>query len=334
MPECVVAFIDLLGFKQACRAGRQTAVEMLSDYQAILQQRLLDQQMDPPSSYANPNLRRIAERISAGSFESFIPASDSIFILSSDPSNLVFQLSHFIADVLHLSAEHCAYPENPANPREVTWRNYTVNSSGISMRPEAGNHEPVLFRGGIDWGEARSGRLPGILSGEKIPAPAVVGPAVVNAVGLERTGKGPRVWCSRAFAEQLTPEAREWVCDPIEACGAPDTRELLWPMALFETASDLGDACLNRFGHTFRIALNLWKYQSDEYRLDRTEDGVLRQYVMFLRLLAATAIRRYPDSREDFLAFARREMETANAFPEGTPPEPELAQFLGIANYE
>ena len=84
--EQAVAFLDLLAFSNHVRENTQDALLAFTTYRTILETKLTDDLVHPPTSYSNPILEDLATRHSVNSFNHFLPFSDSVFISSDDPN--------------------------------------------------------------------------------------------------------------------------------------------------------------------------------------------------------------------------------------------------------
>lgn len=111
---------------------------------------------------------------------------------------------------------------------------------------------PTLIRGGLAFGEIEHVR--GIFRLESHEPSNLVGPAVAQAVRLERSGRGPRIFVSAALATELgrrAPALAAWLLEE----GPAGVHELLWmlppdgPEAFEETAvADLWTRSLELLG--------------------------------------------------------------------------------------
>lgn len=120
----MVAYLDLLGFRQAVRRRSTSALALLEGYNAILSV------MEHDYRVAEKNEGR--DLVTAGSgaaqqwqrrfqgISTFLPASDSIFMASENLDQLIYAVSHFLAECL-------------------------IFHAGLDFS----THPPILFRGGI-----------------------------------------------------------------------------------------------------------------------------------------------------------------------------------------
>lgn len=282
-----VAYLDLLGFSVAARRDPASAIRLLQDYSDSLHMKLRDARGRDEDESATGEIARLNHLMSVSSFETFLPMSDSVFIVSSFPSDLVLQLSHFLWDCLQFRWHAFANPENPSSPTSVTTRIIDLAANRTIESAEA--WLPVLFRGGISWGQATTVKAFGLKDGEECVGHNVIGEAVVSAVGLEALKlKGPRVLLSDGFLQKVTSEsARQYI---LETPDLPGTSELLWPIAAMETANGLEDALNNDLGELIRGALNLLVFHIADM-------SVVPHYHALLALIVRAAIRRFDEEQ-------------------------------------
>ncbi len=285
--EQAVVFLDLLGFGKAVKDDTASAVRLLEDYATALREAVQDAKVHPAASYSSQDLRRIAEHSAATSFHHFLPMSDSVFIVSDAPADLVSQLSHFLVDCFWPNIGAYLAPEK-ADPRSVSIKHTTFSKNGVRTSVEREQWLPVLFRGGASWGEVHVYNSPSIAAGELRSQANLMGKAVVEAVGLEKAGfKGPVLLCTARFAGTVTGDATAYLRKV--AVSGDELWEICWPIALFETSSSLDDALQNEFGQFLRAVLALLKY----FAATPLED----QYLAFARLAIRSALHRFPETR-------------------------------------
>ena len=75
----VVAYLDILGFGNHTYTNVEEALELLSNYQTIINQKIIDNDLHPPPSYSI-ELQELSKQNIVDSFEYFLPFSDSVFI--------------------------------------------------------------------------------------------------------------------------------------------------------------------------------------------------------------------------------------------------------------
>ena len=265
-----VCFLDLLGFGQVALKDLYGAIELISDYQTIVNNKVTDQ-------YLHPNLLTIEEKICADSFETLLPFSDSIFITSNDPDKFVKQVSHLISHSFLINANQYTYPDNPSNPLELTIPQ--VSSTGITRIK--GNKYPVLFRGGVSFGDVANLTINSILNSQIFQLANLTGKALVEAVYLEKSGKGPRLFCNKSFVDQLNQNTKDKFIGTIKS---DELFEIYWTNSIYFDQND----CLfdiSEFDKHFTPAVNLWK------AFNHLDYGI--QYYEFIKLIVKGTIQYY-----------------------------------------
>lgn len=271
-----IAYLDILGFGNHTKANVQEAVELLSNYRTIFKQKIVDMEIDPLESYPE-KLQNLAKRTSIDSFELFLPFSDSLFVQSSDASNLVRQLSNFLLECFSYTSNAYSNPEDPINPSKVTLKSFEINNGQVEKKEEAYHWHPLLFRGGISYGEAYTFSMDAIVNSKLSAVTNTAGPALVKAVKvLEPLGKGPRLFCDSELIQQLNDDTRQYCCE------LPERHfEILWPAFHFieKNGSEIE---VNRICELLRPAANLWKaYNHMPYGI---------QYWEFVKLIVKSSI--------------------------------------------
>jgi hypothetical protein len=273
MLEKSVAFLDILGFKNYTLIDPAGATQLLLNYHEIINTKLADMAQFPAGGHADPELRNLALTGEVGSFESFLPSSDSIFVISNQPDLLVQQVSQFLMDSFRFTSSAFEHPEDPTNPAAVTITELSLH--GISGR-HVERWFPLLFRGGISFGDVLTPRVTTIVHGCKASITNLAGRAVVNAVSLEKTGKGPRLFCRKDFYDLLNTQSRNFMA---EING--DHYELLWPAFAYHDSGQ-PHVEINHFTDLFLPAANLWQ-------AFRQQSEVEPHYREFLKLIVRSA---------------------------------------------
>lgn len=131
-----------------------------------------------------------------------ISISDSLIIGAEDADLFVKQLSNLVATAFIEYSEPFRTPFTDLTTVENS-KIYAVNSS-LEYQPHMAF--PILFRGGISVGNDVIFNKEGqIFHGEySIGGLNVCGLSYVEAVKLERSGKGPRLFCHKKFVEKLS----------------------------------------------------------------------------------------------------------------------------------
>ncbi len=271
----VVAYLDLLGFSSHLYSNIDEALRLLNDYNFILKQGIVD-----GKSY--PNLVN-----AVNSFKYFLPFSDSIFILSSDPDVFVKQISSFLLGCFNLQSYYYANPENLCNPEDVSVHEYSSGENGrVVMEEKLQKWHPLLFRGGISYGESHIFDVNAIYNSELKSIKNITGRAIVKAVKeLEPLGKGPRLFCDSNFYNKLKHETKKY-CESIGGCNF----EILWPAYRFEEKNDLQIEINNYEMFLIKPVENLWKAYKNQ--------PIGAHYKEFLKLVFRSCIR-FSEIRDD-----------------------------------
>ncbi|MFN8358660.1 MAG: hypothetical protein U0264_01980 [Candidatus Kapaibacterium sp.] len=239
-----VAFLDLLGFKNYVKKDISGASELLSDYNEIIKNKIHDQTYHP--QLLDKNIKLCID-----SFETFLPCSDSIFITSKDPNRFVEQVSHLLSDSFLINSEQYRNPVSHLNLLEVS----IPNLGGAPNERKTVEHYPVLFRGGVSFGEAYVTENSSIVNGELIQSANLIGKAVIEAIGLEKPYKGPRLICNSKFVDQLSVKIKDKYIGTIKL---GELYEIYWTSSIYHDQNDpkleIGD-----FSKLFVPAVNLWK---------------------------------------------------------------------------
>ena len=198
----VVAFLDILGFSNYATQSPADAMNLLYNYHALIKQKIVNQKVRDTRDNIEEELKPLIEQRSIDSFECFLPFSDSIFITSNDSDKFAKQLSSFLLDCFSFTSSAYANPENNENPTQVTINTHEIDKNGkINHGTKSANWYPLFFRCGISYGIVGNAEINSIIDTKVDSVTTIVGPAVVEAVGLEKAGKGPRVFCSKSFIE-------------------------------------------------------------------------------------------------------------------------------------
>jgi len=230
---------------------------MLQDQSSILTNAIKDGALHPASGYEGLAIQELAEAGLVTSFNMFLPMSDSVFVTSSDPNLFIRQLSHLLVSQFVFRLHSFANPELDADPRLVTMKSIELTGSAVQMSEHRIRWWPILYRGGVAFGDVYSLKMPAISDLGKT-LPNLTGMAVVEAVRLEKlVGKGPRLACSEAFAKQITGDSAAFIATN-PTIGPPSQYEILWPMAMFADSQGPADGLANHLLEWLTGAINLW----------------------------------------------------------------------------
>lgn len=260
----VVAFIDLLGTKDRFNDKDipiEEALTPIDSYNTVLGIKLDEYKIHPPDRYEE-ELRESAKMRYVDSFDYFLPASDSIFIMSRDCNSFIKQLGNFVLDSFILTA------------------GYYKDSKGKSKIEEISDGHcwyPPLFRGGIVYDSARSVDIIKIVNGEPSKTEVLAGKAICNAVKLETMIKGPRLVFEKTVYDQLDENTRDYCRN------TPENQylyEILWPAFIYSPNNNEQE--IDEMRQLLIPALNFWKaYNHKDYS---------SQYFNFIELIVASTI--------------------------------------------
>ncbi|RCW49795.1 hypothetical protein [Halanaerobium sp. ST460_2HS_T2] len=284
-----ITFIDLLAFSNYVRDNPQEAINLFDNYNNILKVKITDEKINPISSYTN-SLREIAETKSINSFEYFIPFSDSIFISSQKPNKFVKQLSSFLIDCFKFTSDEYINPENKNKPTEVRVKIPRLDENKkLNFEEELQNWFPVLFRGGISFGEAYPTKLISIFDSEPQIINNLVGKPVVKAVKLEQEVKGPLIVCDCNFYDELNKNIKYF----FKKIKNKNLYKLLWPAFNYIKANNEDE--IRKFDELFYPAVSLWKANNHK--------SYSMHYFNFLKLVVESSLRFFDNIGE--LSFAK-----------------------------
>lgn len=270
MGKKAIAYLDLMGFRAACDSALDDSlpIEMLDDENHAIEIAKADEKV----KINDPKLKEIHEKGTLTSFEHYLPFSDSIFVVSNCPCKFVYQLSNFIINCICLS-------------------------DGVDEL------NPVIFRGGLFYGDARLVSPKALINRELKDTYNLVGEGVVGAVHLEEMQKdldniyGPRILCDCEFVNRLCGKAKSYV----GRCATDISRnELFWPMVHFVEDDSLDDDGCGRNVITRekdQVVGRLCELLSSAYELynkHKSQERVAKHYEGFMHLLIASAKRCNP----------------------------------------
>lgn len=274
-------FLDMLGFSSTVSQDPGDATAMLANYDIVVNQKESDIKSHPLDSYPE-GLRHLAEMTSLSAVKYFLPFSDSIAMASSDIGALIPQVARFVLECFDLCAHDYKNPFDHANPKlkQIPSIEHNENGELIAKRIIV-NNSPVLFRGGISFGEVYERNLFAKTNGENSKNVILFGKAIVDAVNLEKCGlKGPRIFISKQDVEKISrnSDAHKYLRKTPEN---EEIYEVLWPATKYITENRAKDEIVN-FNTMFIPAYNLWKpYIGSDISI---------HYEKFIRLIIVSTI--------------------------------------------
>lgn len=231
----IVAYIDLLGFSNHLSENTNDALMVINNYNNILSFKKREEMRNPVSSYPK-ELQELAKRSSIDSFDYFLPFSDSIFLMSSDCNSFVKQLCNFVLESFRFTADFYNNPINTSKPESSYVMRCDIKGDGtITVLHNECKYYPVLFRGGLAYGEAFSAELYSVVNKEASKTNIITGKAIVKAVELEKKVKGPRLIFGVEVFDQLDKSTQDY-CRLIPEMS--EIYELLWPAMVYIYQND------------------------------------------------------------------------------------------------
>lgn len=281
MDNNIVAYIDLLAFSNHLRENTSDALMAMNNYNTILSTKIRDEMTNPVSSYPE-GLQELAKKHSIDSFDFFLPFSDSVFLMSNDCSSFIKQLGSFVLHSFTLTSRFYENPIDPSNPEKGSIINFSTNENGnLEVNQGECNYYPALFRGGLAYGEAIPIELYSVLDKNPTKSKVITGKAVVDAVRLESSVKGPRlVFCQDVF-DQLNDDARDY-CRIIPE--ASNLYEILWPALIYIKQNETFqcEQEIYKMSDLIIPAYNLWKAYNHTL--------VSSHYFNFIEMIIASTI--------------------------------------------
>lgn len=297
--ENIVAYIDLLAFSNHVRENTGDALMAMNNYNTILSTKIRDELVNPVASYPE-GLKELAKMHSIDSFDYFLPFSDSVFLMSNDCNSFIKQLGSFVLQSFTFTSHFYKDPIDLANPEKGYINNFSFNQDGhVVVNTDVCNYYPALFRGGLAYGEAFPIDLYAVMGKQPSKSKVLTGAAVVDAVKLESSVKGPRLIFGEKVFLQLNKDTRDY-CRII-----PENHtmyEILWPAMEYIKQNDQHQ-CAQEISKMYELvipAYHLWKaYNHTLYSA---------HYFNFIELIIASTIQFF-DSKCGLKDFAKSEIE-------------------------
>ena len=196
----IVGFLDLLGFSQLLEISTEIALDNANSFNLEIERRIKDRFSAEEYTKKYPDGRNFAENLIGTSFDQLISFSDSLILGSRSMELFVRQLCNFVSSL------YIIYSEPFGEPFENI---FDVDSNRISSyengMPRYHKAFPILFRGGLSVGEdSFFFEQPYIKNGVFCnDGYNVFGKTYLNAVKLEKSGKGPRLFCDRSVVDNI-----------------------------------------------------------------------------------------------------------------------------------
>lgn len=288
MEKKCIAYLDVLGFtdyttgnniqgQEESDRNAEFAANVLRGANLILNKKIVESRIHPVDGY-DENLKYLAKRGALDSFEKLLALSDGMFITSSEDSanDFIEQLSSYLSSCYLFSANSYLYPENPDSPEDVTYDiiHIAPDQSGYTSTLDTRKDYPILFRGGISFDEVEYNHSFWISDGATKKQENIVGKGVVQAVGLERSGKGPKLYIDDTFYRCLNDKNRA-----LTASENDGTKYFLWPAYSFIAENSLEVEFDNDILIFLQSATNLYK----AYKTSKPP-SVSAQYFEFVKM--------------------------------------------------
>jgi len=254
--ERIVAFLDLLGFKEFMSQDKEGAIRLLWNYETILAVKKIEDNIYPVASYKK-ELQKLAEKRSASSFEYFLPFSDSIIItsLETTPDLFLKQIGSFILETFLFTGREYKNKEYPT----IVETTHIIDKGGGKFDKKIVKEQwfPTLFRGGVAFGDVEILEKCAVISGKAKKSYCVAGSAVIEAVTLEKKDRAPGLVFGESFYQKIDSDdiKNRYVCKE------NGYYKLLWP-ALHFIEENKPEGELEKFRDIFIPAVNLWKTYS------------------------------------------------------------------------
>lgn len=211
MKILIVAFLDLLGFSALLQTNVEVALDNMNSFNNIIKTRFIDDKCHPIEEYKNnyPNdidLQNFVKKSSVTAFNQMISFSDSLVLGGEDCNLFIMQLANFVA------AAYINYSEPFKNA-------FTDISNVETDKIVSGNKDgsiryhkafPLLFRGEISVGKNIVFFNEYHIYNNKLEQTSlnVFGLTYLNAVKLEGTEKGPRLFCDKSVVDATDNEIK------------------------------------------------------------------------------------------------------------------------------
>lgn len=232
--KMLVAYLDLLGFRDHLSDSVNDTLRSLSHYAEVFAIKSQEIGWTPQEQ----GLREPARAHSVDTFDYFLPFSDSIVIASSkEPNIFIRQIASFLCGAFTFNSKSFdpipMQMEGRDNPLEE--KESKLGRSADDHRPlsqEKYLNYPVLFRGGLSYGDVESLTMLSRVKGVSQSATLLAGQGVVDAVKLEESKiKGPRILFDQDVFDTLSKENQLGFCRKVPEELHSTYYELLWPNA-------------------------------------------------------------------------------------------------------
>jgi hypothetical protein len=176
--------------------------------------------------------------------------------VSSDADTYIEEVSKFVVQSFLLTSHAYSFPIDPQKPTKVVIKQVGLNpeKTDVELKEIERNWFPTLFKGGVTFDDVEPFDQNGLYGKETYRQRNLAGKGIVKAVSLEKSGRGPRLFCDHTFIELLSEKKREKYI-----FGRNNTTEILWPTSIFIDSNECNIELWNGFPNLFDPAFNLWK---------------------------------------------------------------------------
>ena len=258
--------MDLLGFSELLKKEPEIASNNMIAFQNVIKTRFVDDKIYPRDEYecdgALGASLSFKDEHSVSSFNNMIVFSDSLVIEADDPDLFIRQLCNYVATVYIEYAE--PFAKAFTELETVKSNRFAAVTDGELEWKRA---FPVLFRGGVAlgnevffWDEVciRKGKM-------DHNARDVSGRTYLEAVKLESSGKGPRLFCHENLVDICGDNYLfSKIDNNIDNKTDENLYEILWPVIGCECLQKSSDVRVNISNAATKTmlppAINLLKY--------------------------------------------------------------------------
>lgn len=277
----IVAFLDLLGFSSLLKENAETALDNLNAVNYAIRTRVIDRLI--PDSEVDSH----TEKWNLTSFNQMISFSDSLVLGGYDVNSFVSHLANFVASIYIKRSEPFRKPFNDINS-VLACQNVDLMRNGNFRYHHA---KPVFFRGGVSVGDQVCFFDQfDIKNTEIFQSRNATGETYLEAVILEKSGKGPRLFCNQSVVDAFSDKNVKNMIKKVK--GETEIFEIVWTME--GCSSDL-EYCVDKWKNVCESidttmlppAINLYRYYQ--------EDKVLKEQYEELLKLVCYGIVKYAD---------------------------------------
>lgn len=301
----IVAFLDLLGFSYLLEEDQEVALANLNYFNNTLLIKKIDE-------------KHYEKAKSVSSFSYLISFSDSLVLGSDQPTLFIKQLSDYLTGLYVDSTRPFINGMDPLN-------NIILKKEGFHTGDERVRAFPVLFRGGLALGNDVSFFEEYHICEEIMERTSlnVTGVTYLDAVKLEKTGSGPRLFCSKKVADEISDKT---IIREVDS--ERNIYEIIWTVRACEKLECSPENLIyNSVYKTLLIpALNLYRYYRNYYyHLENNEgEKIIKQYEELVRLVCRGSLI-YARKKSD-----QEYREVFNALSKILAGYPELKNILEI----